>query len=182
MILQRLIFQQIKNELVNGSIKRGHPFKYFTLGSIKAGNPVLRTVVLRQMLQNMNIVFYTDKRSNKVNQILENNSVSALFYHPRKLLQLQLEGTARIISDPEVLSRIWNSIPASSQKDYSTSSAPGTSIKSPEEIEYLTTDNYFCMVEIVPHTIEYLRLKRPNHIRVKFVRENEDWRGQFLVP
>ena len=143
---------------------------------------MLRTVVLRKMLQNMSIVFYTDKRSNKVNQILENKNVSALFYHPRKLLQLQLEGTARIISDPESLAQIWSAIPISSQRDYITSSAPGTTIKSPDEIEYLTTDNYFCMVEIVPHTIEYLRLKRPNHIRVKFVRENGDWKGQFLVP
>ena len=180
--MQQLILQQIKNELINGSVKRGHPFKYFAFGASESGNPTLRTVVLRKVLPGMHLVFYTDQRSNKIQQILENDNVSALFYHPRKLMQVQLQGKARMVTDPESLAQIWKVIPLSSRKDYTTHIAPGTVISSPEEVEYLSSNNHFCMVEIVPNSIEYLRLKRPNHIRVKFVRENENWNGKFLVP
>ncbi len=180
--MQQLILQQVKNELINGSVKRGHPFKYFAFGATETGNPTLRTVVLRKVLPGMHLVFYTDQRSNKVQQILNNPNVSALFYHPRKLMQVQLQGTARIVTDPETLAQIWKVIPTNSRKDYTTQVAPGTEIKAPDEVEYLSASNHFCMVEIIPTTIEYLRLKRPNHIRVRFVRENDVWQGKFLVP
>ena len=180
--MEQLIFQQLKNELVNGSIKKGHPFKFFTFGTVSGKKPVSRTVVLRKTHPDLRLVFYTDERSEKVKQLLSNNQVASVFYHPKKLLQLQIAGVAKIITDPESISTIWKTIPSHSKKDYTTASAPGSQITNPDDVEYLSGNHHFCMVEIVPHTIEYLRLKRPNHIRVKFVREKEQWKGQFLVP
>ncbi len=180
--MEQLIFQQLRNELINGSIKKGHPFKFFTLGTVSGKTPALRTVVLRKTHADLRLVFYTDKRSKKVNQLLSNNQVASVFYHPKKLLQLQITGEANIITDPESISTIWKTIPSHSKKDYTTASAPGSQIKNPDDVEYLSSNHHFCMVEIVPHTIEYLRLKRPNHIRVRFERTQEQWQGQFLVP
>ena len=30
--------------------------------------------------------------------------------------------------------------------------------------------------------IEYLRLKRRNHVRVIFKKENSNWKGTYIVP
>ena len=38
------------------------------------------------------------------------------------------------------------------------------------------------MIEITPTKIEYLKLKRPNHIRIEFNQANDAWKASFLVP
>jgi len=180
--LDKLIFQQIKNELVNGSVKKGHPFKYFTLGSLWKGQPRQRTVVLRKVQPGPQLLFYTDKRSSKITQIKQNPNVSALFYHPKKMIQIQIEGRAHIKENPEMLRKIWKSIPQKAKKDYTTVLPPGVKNENPDELEYLTEQNYFCMVEIQPTRIEYLKLNQPYHIRVEFVKLGEEWSGTFLIP
>lgn len=180
--MQQLIFQQIKNELVNGSVKKGHPFKYFAFGTVEDNNPRLRTVVLRKVYPDMTLLFYTDERSKKVAQIQNENRVCALFYHPKKLIQVQIEGLAHIQENPEMLRRIWQNIPPSSKKDYTSVFPPGLPINGHENVEYLSDQHHFCMIEIIPQRIEYLRLKRPNHIRLEFIKKDNDWKGNFLVP
>lgn len=180
--MDQLILQQIKNELINGSVKKGHPFKYFTLGTLSGQIPRQRTVVLRKVQPGLNLLFYTDKRSAKVKQIQANNTVSALFYHPKNMIQLQLEGKANVKQNPEMLRKIWKSIPAKAKKDYTSVLPPGVKTENPEELEYLTEQNYFCMVEIQPTRIEYLKLKQPYHLRVEFLKTDGDWSGTFLIP
>ncbi|MEM1339462.1 MAG: pyridoxamine 5'-phosphate oxidase family protein [Bacteroidota bacterium] len=180
--MEQLIFQQIRNELINGSVKKKHPFRFFTFGTTSGDKPMLRTVVLRKTYPDLRLEFYTDERSQKVEQVVKNNQVAAIFYHPTKLLQLQIAGSANIISDPERISALWKTIPEHAQKDYTTSSAPGAQITTPDRVEYLRGNHHFCIVEIIPETIEYLRLKRPNHIRIKFQKPKGEWKGEFLVP
>jgi len=180
--LEKVVFQQIKNELINGSSKKGHPFKYFTLSTIWEGKPRQRTVVLRKVQPHLQLVFYTDKRSAKVEQIRQNPEISALFYHPKKMVQLQVEGLARIQENPEMLKKLWQSIPLGAKKDYTTVLPPGRATERPEELEYLTEDHYFCMVEIQPTRLEYLKLGRPHHLRAAFVPSGNEWNGTFLIP
>jgi pyridoxamine 5'-phosphate oxidase len=77
---------------------------------------------------------------------------------------------------------LWDAIPEASKKDYTTFEAPGKEIQDPDIIEYLKDDDHFCVVEIHPFKIEYLKLKRPNHIRVRYSKQESDWDAQFLVP
>lgn len=180
--MDQLILQQIKNELINGSVKRGHPFKYFSLGTLSGQIPQQRTVVLRKVQPNLKLLFYTDKRSAKVQQIETNNTVSALFYHPKKMVQIQIEGKADIKENPEMLRKIWKSIPEKSKRDYTSILPPGVETEHPDNLEYLTENNHFCMVEIQPYRIEYLKLKQPHHLRVKFIKSGKDWNGSYLIP
>ncbi|MFS4467642.1 pyridoxamine 5'-phosphate oxidase family protein [Maribacter sp. 2210JD10-5] len=176
-------WQELTEELKKSTIKKGHPFRYFTLATVGLGNMArLRTVVLRQVKADLGLIFYTDRRSKKIIHIKENNKVSLLFYHPKKLMQLKIEGTATPITDKETLHKYWNGVQSSSRKDYITKNAPGSEIDNPDHVEYLENENYFCMVEIEPIKIEYLKLKRPNHLRVRFSKENRGWNGEFLVP
>ena len=176
------ILQEIKAELTNGHSKKRHPFRYFTLATSHEGSPRQRTVVLRKILPDLNILFYTDARSAKVEDFKDNSQVSALFYHPKKLMQLRVEGKAQKITDPKQLKQYWNNIQESSKKDYITERAPGSPIKNPDNVDYLEEEHHFCAVKIVPKSIEYLRLKRPNHLRIQFKKTEGEWNGEFLVP
>lgn len=176
-------FQELQDELQKGTSKKGHPFRYATLATVGLGTAArLRTIVLRRITDDFQLVFYTDRRSKKIVHIKENNTVSLLFYHPKKLLQLKIEGRASIVSDADELKRYWSGVQPESRKDYTTVSAPGSPISNPDNVEYLEEKNYFCIVEIKPFKIEYLKLKRPNHLRILFTEEDEEWNGQFLVP
>jgi len=175
--------EEAKTELRKSLVKKGHPFRYFTLATVGL-DPMarLRTVVLRKITDDLKLVFYTDQRSKKVMHITENPKVSLLFYHPKLMLQLKIEGKAKIIEEEAILKTYWHGIQPNSRKDYITQQAPGSTLKNPDEVEYLNEDNHFCMVEIEPFKIEYLKLKRPNHIRVVFSKNSDKWQGDFLVP
>ncbi|MDT7827414.1 pyridoxamine 5'-phosphate oxidase family protein [Pricia sp. S334] len=176
-------FQKLKEELQTAAEQKEHPFHFFTLGTVGLEHlPRLRTVVLREISDELKLTFYTDKRSKKILHIKENPKVSLLFYHPKKLLQLKIEGLATIIKDPSTLADRWTNIRPASKKDYTTATAPGSDIDNPDALEYLREGDYFCMVDVTPFKIEYLQLKRPNHLRIRFSKKNEKWKGNYLVP
>ena len=176
-------WDELDIELHKGISKKGHPFRYCTLATIGIENiPRQRTIVLRKVSDDLKFTFYTDRRSKKIIHIRENNRVSILFYHPKKLLQIKVEGRASIITDKNILQQYWSGVQPNSRKDYTTNSAPGSSISNPDFVEYLDEENHFCMVDIEPFKIEYLKLKRPNHLRIRFSKIDEKWDGEFLVP
>ncbi|WP_446051182.1 pyridoxamine 5'-phosphate oxidase family protein [Zobellia laminariae] len=170
-------------EIKKGITERGHPFRFFTLATIdQLGAPSQRTVVFRHFNDNLSLVFYTDERSQKVQEINKTGAISLLFYHPENLLQITIKGKASVITDPEVLKEYWSAVPDGNKKDYTTHIAPGSTMKNPDALEYLNGDHHFCAIQIEPNSIEYLKLKRPNHIRVLFTKVNTSWEGKFLAP
>lgn len=175
--------QDAFTEIRLGVSKKGHPFRYFTFGTAGAGgSPDLRTVVLRQVTEDFKLRIYTDGRSQKVSQLKKNNTVSLLFYHPKKLLQIKITGEVRQITDQDELKKYYSGVQPSSRKDYTTVQAPGSELSNPDEVAYLDTINYFTILEINPNHLEFLQLKRPNHIRIAFSKIEEDWKGQFINP
>ncbi len=180
--MKNQFLEEAKRELVNGHAKKRHPFRYFTLATIQNDQPRQRTVVLRKTSADLSLIFYTDKRTQKVEDLLNNASCSALFYHPKKLLQIRITGTAQLITDQEQIATYWHTVQEASKKDYTTNIAPGTPIKSPDTVTYDADDNHFCPVRIIPNSMEYLQLKRPNHLRILFSKNDDEWSGDFLVP
>jgi pyridoxine/pyridoxamine 5'-phosphate oxidase len=177
------IFKNIQEELKKGSTQLSHPFRYFTLGTVGLDRLARqRTVVLRKVSDELQLSFYTDFRSKKIIHIKENNKVGLLFYHPEMLLQLKVEGIAKIIKGKAIEETYNNDIPEKARKDYTTALAPGTPLEDPKLIEYLKEENHFCVVEVTPYKIEYLKLQQPEHLRVRFSMRQELWNGEFLVP
>ncbi|WP_396633785.1 pyridoxamine 5'-phosphate oxidase family protein [Maribacter sp. R86514] len=176
-------FEELSTELQNGVNEKGHPFRFIAMATV--GNETiarLRTVVLREITEDLRITIYTDSRTQKMKHIAQNNQVSFLLYHPEKMLQLKVEGTAQIVTNTERLKTTWQTIQPNSRKDYITQTTPGSLIKNPDNVEYIEEKNYFSIIDITPTKIEYLKLKRPNHIRALFKNEDNSWNGEFLVP
>lgn len=178
-----MIFSSIVVDLKNALENNKHPFRYFTLATTDINStPRLRTVVLRKVDEHLNLTTYTDRRSKKITHIQKQDRVSLLFYDPERLLQITVNAKANIITDDYILKTIWDQIPIVSKKSYTTELAPGKEINTPDEIDYLENVHFFSAIKIIPDQIEYLRLKRSNHIRVLFKKANNDWKGSFLTP
>lgn len=170
-------------ELKLGVEQHQHAFRFASLASIRHTYPKSRNIVLRAVKNDFDLFFYTDCRSNKVKDFRKNPNVSVLFYNHKKLFQLEIRGQVKIISDPDVLDFHWQKIKTKSTKDYTTKKAPGTPIKNPNNIEYFEGSKNFCVIKVLAENIEVLQLKRPNHIRSRFFKdEDSKWIGEFLNP
>ncbi|WP_324025798.1 pyridoxamine 5'-phosphate oxidase family protein [Maribacter sp. BPC-D8] len=176
-------FKELSTEIHNGVNEREHPFRFITMATV--GNETvarLRTVVLREVSDDLRLTIYTDSRTEKMKHIAANNQVSFLLYHPEKMLQLKVEGTAQIVTNKDRIQSTWENIQPNSRKDYITQTSPGSAIKNPDHVEYVENENYFTIIDIIPSKIEYLKLQRPNHIRALFTKIDDKWNGEFLIP
>ncbi len=178
-----LIFSSIIRDLKAALHTSKHPFRYCTLATSDIhGAPRMRTVVLRDLDDDLNMTIYTDKRSKKTTHIKDQNTVGMLFLDSERLVQISIQAKAKMITNSQTLKSIWDRIPQKSRKDYTTQLAPGKEIKNAAAVDYLEGAHFFSAIKIIPYRIEYLRLKRPNHIRVLFEKEDNGWNNSFLVP
>ncbi len=181
--MTEIIFSTIINDLKKATESAGHPFRYFTFATSSInGTPRLRTLVLREIDEQLNLLVYTDKRSKKITHINEHNTVSLLFLDTDRLIQLSIRAKAEIITDDNTIKNIWEKVPQKSRIEYTTKLAPGEEIKNPEKIDFLEEKHFLTAIKLIPNKIEYLRLNRPNHVRVLFKKENNEWKGTYLVP
>ena len=177
------IFNQIYKDLKGATSHPKHAFRYATFATALNGEPYQRTVVLRKVLKNNNLQIYTDSRSQKIKHLHQNPVGSMLFYDHKKLTQVIVKGKVVIKTNGKELLQQWSEMQEASKKDYITEKGPGHKIKNPDHVSYLENDNYFTILELIPDKMEYLQLKRPNHIRATFDKTIEDhWEMSFLVP
>ena len=163
----------------------GHPFRYVTLATVdKTNSPQQRTVVLRDFSDKSEFAIYTDSRSDKVNEMMENDSVSLLFYDNKKKLQLRVSGTASIIKAGEEYKRNWEKRGSKSPHSYTSVIPPGTEIESPEKAFdwHLEGTQNFCLIKIKAKRMEFLLLDGVEHIRAaKIIGEGVE-KNRWIAP
>jgi len=174
------ILKECKEQWIKAKHNKKHPFRFFTLATIASeGSPHLRTVVLRDFdFETLSFTIYTDLRSRKVLELEQDKRAQFLFYDPKRMLQIVV-GVSLMESNKDDL--IYKSIPEQSKKDYAAEKSPGSKISSPESVEYNFSKGHFIRLIFKAETMEYLRLKRPNHLRA-FFSLDDNWEGTFLVP
>jgi hypothetical protein len=182
--------------LVKGALKSKEPFHFPVLGSMGKESVELRTVVLRQANRDKkSLIFHTDIRSPKIEQIRRNPLVSFLFYDNRKLVQLRIKAEASIHHQDEVARQQWDRCQLSSRKAYmgdipgqiSTSNSHGLpehlvgQIPSQAESEkgYPNFAAVICQINF----LEWLWLNREGHRRAEFHYDNnQQWTANWLMP
>jgi len=174
------IFDSTINEIKFGYLKRHHPFRYCYLSSVYNNKPQLRTVVIRDMTDYNELIFFTDYRSPKIKQFQLNPNAEVLFYHPKKRWQIKVTGQIKLLDDKKLIELYQQKVQGQSTKDYTSKQSPSHVLKNPDQIEY-GQKLHFAVLKLSPVAIESLQLKRPNHIRCRFKKDN-NWEGEFLVP
>tara|TARA_B100000767_G_scaffold227023_1_gene216840 strand:- start:352 stop:888 length:537 start_codon:yes stop_codon:yes gene_type:complete len=174
------LFQECNNQWAQVKDSKKHAFRFFTLATIASdGRPHVRTVVLRNFNpKDISFTIYTDSRSQKLQELEQDKRAQLLFYDPKRMLQIVV---SVVLLENINENKIYDDIPEHSKKDYSSIIIPGSKINSPDKLQFNFSKGFFSKLIFKAETIEYLRLKRPNHLRA-FFKIEDNWKGTFLVP
>ena len=183
-ILKNYLTREL-DELVLGTKSAKHPFHQFVFTNITDNRPESRTVVLRNIIKEKQIIeFNTDKRSPKYSELKINNNISALFYDSTRKVQLRINGNANILSDNSKKIQIWENLTRESKVCYMGDFSPSSKLGSyspnipKKKITELTDDEYssgylnFARIQIVFSTLDFLLLHSNGHKRIKYTWTN----------
>ncbi len=158
-----------------------------TVGS--AGQPKVRTIILRKFEENAAaVLFVTDRRAPKTGEILANPLVSLLGYDPEANLQLRLEGRAEIVQDQTERQEIWNLLQVQMRAKFGVPLAPGTPFSEIGDRPVAAAappnephENH-CPIRVTLDRLELLDISAEPHSRLHFDRTSAGWMGTRLVP
>lgn len=141
--------------------------------------PELRTVILRKAdAIQKRLFFHTDMRSPKVEQLKKQSQMSWLFYDAELRIQLRLAANASIHFDDTLANEAWEQARISSRLTYTSSSASGTILETPElidlnqkevapELMAMAREN-FCVVETKVSSMDWMFLHYTGNRRAFF--------------
>jgi pyridoxamine 5'-phosphate oxidase len=190
------ILQDCWRRLINGAVLSKHPFHYPSIATINGDFPEIRTVVLRKVVpEERTLIFYTDYRSPKINQIKGNNSISWLFYDAKSRIQLRIKTVSTIHNDDELSLKRWNDSKLESKKCYLVQPAPSTLAEFPtdglpeqinlsgltKEIVAAGIEN-FTVVKNLVREIDWLFLNHDGHRRAKFIFGEYEVEKHWMIP
>jgi hypothetical protein len=158
------------------------------------GLPHARVMVLRKAdPAAATLRLHTDARSPKVTQ-LSGKPVAVLAYHPVEQVQLRIAGTARVLTDDEVVNGFWDQSTPFARRCYLAEHPPGTPLPGPtsglpawiegqqptlEQIAPARANFATLWIEVT--AIDWLHLANSGHRRAVF-RSTNDWAGEWVAP
>ena len=173
--------------LAQGVVNKKSKFHTPTLSTVNGNMINSRTIILRKVDNKTKMLFfYSDSRSRKVLNIIQNNNVTVHLYEPRFKLQVQLYGYAKIENNSEKTKNIWSSLNSFSKKNYLSALSPGEKIDSLDNLKY-NADNEeaysnFSLIYFKVTKLECLQLSDIKNIRVEFVYTESSNKKYYMVP
>lgn len=151
------------------------------------GSPTVRTVVLRRFdRDDRTLIFHTDIRSPKVEELRRDDRIMWHFYDAAARLQLRITGRATIHSNDAIADRQWNESRPQSRNCYFQAAGPTTVVKRFDQIGEPVKDGrpHFAAVATKFTTIDRLLLHHAGHrrIRFEFDEAKQAWQSDWLAP
>ena len=185
-----IAFQQWLNEAIESQVEEPTAFNLSTIS--KEGQPHSRIVLLKG-IENDNLVFFTNYKSSKGNDLQFSPKVALNFFWPELERQVRILGNASPLS-PSKSNAYFYSRPIESQagaivsaqsqiidEDTDLAAAIDTLLKNPDAI---TRPEHWGGYEIGPHYIEFWQ-GRPSRIHDRVFYEKTDglkWKKGRLAP
>ena len=173
--------------LAQGVVNKKSKFHTPTLSTVNGNMINSRTIILRKVDNKTKMLFfYSDSRSRKVLNIIQNNNVTVHLYEPRFKLQVQLYGHAKIENNSEKTKNIWSSLNSFSKKNYLSALSPGEKIDSLDNLKY-NTDNEeafynFSLIYFKVSKLECLQLSDIKNIRVEYAYTENSNKKYYMAP
>lgn len=182
------IYRDIKGELVRASVDTKHPCRFLSLSTIgTSGIPESRYIVLRKFIpETHQLIFFTDHRSKKVQELQTNNRATVLGYHPRQKYQLRLKGDCQMNHDNALAARYYQE-EVRQIKDYNSRYAPGTPVsfwqEGNEQKDQIDAE-HFTVITFSINEIDWLRLDgKDGHQRARVtITDDHSITSTWLVP
>ncbi len=151
--------------------------------------PGVRTVALRQFnLEERALLFHTDLRSKKVEQIEDNPRAIWLAWDKSLSQQFRLAGHTTVHADDEVADALWESEPDEDLEFYYKTSPPGARAEKPTSgintkamSEEVARTN-FAAVRTVVDEIVWLHIPPTGEYQARFEWDGEEFEGHWVVP
>jgi 3-hydroxyisobutyrate dehydrogenase len=190
------ILKDCWHRLIDGAVSSRHPFHCSPIATINGEFPEIRTVVLRKVIpEEKTLIFHTDYRSPKINQIKCNNRTSWLFYDAKSRLQLRIKTISAIHHDDQLSLKSWNESTLDSKKCYLVQAAPSTLADYPsdglpehinhsslnEEIVATGIENFAVIRNLVTE-LDWLFLNHDGHRRAKFIFGENEVKKYWMIP
>ncbi|PZD73924.1 hypothetical protein C1752_01795 [Acaryochloris thomasi RCC1774] len=190
------LLTHVWDQICHGANHPGHPYHSPTFGSIGAGGPNLRTVVLRAVdVSARALLFHSDRRAPKIQEVDQDARVTWHFWHPEQREQLRLRGTATLHFEDAIANQLWQSSSPQSLKLYTKSQAPGTQVTAPQSglPQHIEADTfspedlsvgrqYFAAIRTIIHAVDVLHLREEGNYRAFFEWENENVTSSWILP
>jgi len=153
------------------------------------------TIVLRDVeLAKHQLIFYTDQRSEKVQQIKDNPNLTAVYYDNATHIQLILKAEATIYHQNDIAKQHWQHSGFKGRRSYLAQQAPSSVLNEEGDgLEYLNSKKFddddpagfenFGVVILNVNYLEYLQLHREGNRRARFIaKTHSGWMGEWIVP
>lgn len=192
-----VVLADIWRRLVRGKADRRSAFHTPVVSTVSpSGVPEQRVMVLREVNQSRAAMrFHTDNRTAKCASLTTNTSVSVLGYDVGAKIQIRVTGNGRIETQGGTADQAWHSSVPSSRRCYVAEAAPGAfsavpTSGLPASVENRVPDiaeteigrENFAVLMIEIDQLEWLYLAHDGHRRARFVRNGNDWVGNWLIP
>ena len=183
-----LLRDYIWQRLQTATLDFTSPWRFAALATLagtdeaSAAHPNLRTIVIRSLdRESGTLTFYTDKRSQKIQELSDQPATSLLFWDPIAHEQLRVYGQARNVGEQMRLDHAWEALPLGSRKDYLMQGPSGEEIAGPS-LAYESELNFrriteqdsqpgranFAIVDITCERWDWLSVTGAVHRRAKF--------------
>jgi pyridoxamine 5'-phosphate oxidase len=169
--------------------------RYITVCNFAKSYPNAYTVVLRDVEPaDHQLIFYTDQRSEKVQQIRDNPNLTAVYYDDATHIQLILQAEAAINYQNGIAKEHWQQSGFKGRRSYLAQQAPSSVLtEEGDGLEYLRSKKFddddpagfenFAVVILNVNFLEYLQLHREGNRRARFtVKPHSGWMGEWIVP
>ncbi|MGF1657521.1 MAG: pyridoxamine 5'-phosphate oxidase family protein [Verrucomicrobiales bacterium] len=161
--------EKVAAKLADAGKNPHSPWRTAALATQGFSGPDLRMLVLRRASPGQ-IIFYSDRRSPKCQQIQKCPDAALLFYDATEKEQLRLWGEVRLVGEgPEWDEALEGVLDRGAWHDYSGIFAPGEvlgELSHQSEIESVRSN--FCLLVFDYRKADWLKLGRADHRRAKF--------------
>lgn len=176
----------------------GHALRRPTFGTVRAGRPKLRTVVLRETEpEERRLSFHTDHRAKKVEEVRTSDQIAWHGWDPESRQQFRLHGSATVHRDDVVAKDLWAAEDPEALIHYVRPRAPGAPLEEsgdglPPQVrsgsvsreDVAGGQRHFAVIRTVIDSIDWLHLHPDGHYRalLQFLPDEQRFEGRWVVP
>lgn len=164
--------------------------RYFQLATVdNDGFPFCRTVVYRGLTDNNQLVVVSDTRTEKYQQLMQNQYAEACWYFAKTREQYRFRCTGSIVTvldDQPLVSAHWNKLSDAGKKQFLWGE-PGSERTSDSALQVIgdfqDVPSHFCVLLLQINKVDYLNLRGNPQCREWFYKNSEGtWVSQSVIP
>lgn len=166
------LLEETRARLVRAAADRKSPWRTPVLATLGVGGaPQARTVVLRSFDPIVwRFRIFSDHRAEKIGEIAAAPAAALTFWDSRRLLQLRVNGTARVL-DRDGAAAVWAALSAAARSAYHTQPPPATPIGAAHAYQSTPDGDaddaqFFAVVDVHAEKLDVLALDADGHRRM----------------